>query len=55
MNSFEPRRYLEDPFGPGIPAHFQEDESRAEDKRDRRWYEEQLLLDQLGLPNELEP
>ena len=53
VDPFEPRKYLEDPFGPGIPAHFQEDESRAEDTRDRRWYEEQLLLDQLGLPNEL--
>ncbi len=55
VDPFEPRNYLEDPFGPGIPARFQEDESRAEHKRDRRWYEEQLLLDQLGLPNELEP
>lgn len=53
---FEPGKYLlVDPFEQGNPAHFHEEESRLEDERDRRWYEEQLLLDQLGLPNEREP
>ena len=65
---FEPEKYLvEDPFErgkyllvegsfePANLAHHQEEKSQTEDKRDRRWYEEQLLLGQLGLPNELEP
>jgi len=54
---FEPGKYLliEDPFEPGSPAHCQEEESQAVDERGQRWYEEQQLLRQLGLPNELEP
>lgn len=52
---FEPRKDPEDPFESGAVAHGQQHESRAEDRRGRRWYEEQQLLRQLGLPNELEP
>jgi len=53
---FEPRKNLvQDPFGAGNPAHCREEESLAGDEGYQPWYEEQLLLHQLGLPNELEP
>ncbi|WP_082974010.1 bifunctional DNA primase/polymerase [Mycobacterium sp. E740] len=49
---FEPNAYLEDPFEEKDPAPRQE-ATQPVSEQFRRWYEEQLLLDQLGLPNEL--
>jgi hypothetical protein len=40
----------------GQSSGYDDDEiERLAEEEFRRWYEEQLLLDQLGLPNELEP
>lgn len=55
---FEVSRDPLDPFEAGEPSHDQhegEEEAEEEAPRDRRWFEEQQLLSQLGLPNELEP
>ena len=57
---FEPIVSFRDPFEESGPArqqddgHPEDDDSQPEDEEYRRWYEEQLLLDQLGLPNGLQ-